>query len=604
MAVSRTKDFIAEKERKKQKQLENKREWVSFYRRNWHIFAERVLGIKLKDYQKIFLWMMGNSDSFYSLCSRGSGKTFLTAIAAVCEMCLYPYSEIVISASTESQANKLVTTKILGELINKMSPYLKYLYEHKYIEMTRSDTNNGYVVTNHLNHSTIMSVAPVDSTRGIRSTFLVLDEHRIMKQSAVDKILMPTQRPRQAAYLANQKYNRRRWIEEAKVFYLTSTGYKFESFWRTFKSTFEQHFLSKRLRYNICAVDIHVSIKCGVKSVGDYEKAKASTDDVVFRMEYLNETIGAREDGYFDFQQFVLKQTIDQAFEPPTDDDVRGNRSQPFREKEDTETRMIVADFAFVNTTGATENDNTIIVCMSMRYDNGVFLRSVDYIDVHEASDSLGASDRIRKLYHDYQADYVVFDSRSGGEVIYNHMSEPIECPERGNNWDRRGLTVADVRWHIANAQKIEDYRARTVDGNAIPCLIPFIGSSTTNSQMWISLRKNLRDGLWTFLLPMKQKEEAMYADGTYFQLDTNEIADVLTPHGQMDALIQEAVNLRSELRNGLVSLHEPRNMTKDRIVALAYGNLVFDSIENELRQIYNLSDDVSEIIQSMDIVW
>lgn len=602
MANSLTYEFQRRKRQREKARIDNAKEWITLYRRNWHIFAERVLGIKLKPFQQVFLYQMGNSDQFYSLCSRGSGKTFLTAIAAICQFCLYPYSEIVISASTEAQAGQLITNKIKKELIDKLSPYLHNMYQKGYIEIRHTETG-GWQVVNNLNYSTIVAVAPIDSARGARATFLVLDEHRIMKATAVNKILMPMLRPRQAHYLAQPQYNKRRWIEEGKVFYLTSAGYKFEPYWRVFKQTFEKHYTSKRLRYNVCAIDIFVSIKYGIKSIGDLEKARSQEDEAAFRMEYLNETIGAIEDGYFTYDMFKYAQTESKIFIPPTDIQVR-NGGPFFREKDLYEVRLVVADFAFVNTvTAGRENDNTIIICMSMVYQNGIFLRYVDYICAHEASDSLGASDKMRKLYYDYDADYIVFDSRSGGEVIYNHFTEPLECEARGLEWQPNGFTIANVSWHKANENKLQDYRERTVDDYAIPCLIPYIATASSNSNMWISLRKALQNNIWAFPVPMKQREDQLFDTGEFYDMSPEEYSDAIAPFGQMDALINEAVNLRAIVQQGQVRLHEPRNNTKDRIVVLGYGNDIFDSIENEIkRQISGSS--VSNLAEQMEAIW
>lgn len=585
------------------RQRSNAIHWITFYRRNWHIFAERVLGIKLNPIQRIFLWLMGNSDQFYSLCSRGSGKTFLTAVAAMCKFCLFPYSEIVISAQTEAQAGQLITNKIKKELIDKLSPYLHYMYQRGYIEIKHTDTG-GWMIENKLNYSTITAIAPIDSSRGMRATFLILDEHRIMKSTAINKILMPMLRPRQAHYMAFDKYVSSRWIEEGQTFYLTSTGYKFEPFWRVFKQTFEKHFTSKRLRYNICAIDIFVSIKYGIKSLGDLEKAKLEDDGVSFRMEYLNETIGSLEDGYFTYDLFKYRQVNDDAFCPPKDIIASAGAQAKWPEKELYETRMIVADFAFVNTTQAgKENDNTIIICASLKYVGGLFLRSLDYICIHEASDSIGATNKIRKLYYDYDADYIVFDSRSGGEVLYNRFTEPYCCEERGLNWNSSGMTIADVSWHKATDQKLSDYRQRTVDDNAIHCLIPYLASTSSNSNMWISLRRALQANLWTFLVPMKTKEESLMDSGEYYEMESDEVADILAPFGQTDAMINEAVNLRAIIQQGQVRLQEPRNNTKDRIVTLAYANDIFDSIENEIKkQIMGVDSDT--LVEEMDLVW
>ena len=58
-----------------------------------------------------------------------------------------------------------------------------------------------------------------------------------------------------------------------------------------------------------------------------------------------------------------------------------------------------------------------------------------------------------------------------------------------------------------------------------------------------------------------------------------------MLPYGQVESLITEAINLSAEFKDGRVKLREPRSMTKDRVVCLAYGNYIASKIENKYNQ-------------------
>ena len=90
--------------------------------------------------------------------------------------------------------------------------------------------------------------------------------------------------------------------------------------------------------------------------------------------------------------------------------DIYLNRDMGNPPKEDTEIRLVISDYAFANTTSKQANDNTIIMCMSLHWKGNRFERHVDYIEGHPASDSLGAADRAREIYWDYEADYLIPD--------------------------------------------------------------------------------------------------------------------------------------------------------------------------------------------------
>ena len=580
---------------------ENIIHWVSLYRRNWHIFVDMVLQIKLKPFQMLMIYLMGISDVFFAICSRGLSKSFIVSLAAIVKMLLFPYSEIIITASTIPQANVLVEKKIRDELIKKLSPYLLYLYEKEYLVITKSD--DGYKITCTLNGSTLEVLPALDSSRGRRATFLIYEECRLIKKSMIDSVFSPMAHPRQAKYLSNPVYaNDKRWLEECQSIYITSARYKYEYFWNTFKETFTGYFYDKRTHYNIFAGDIFMSIDNGLKTWGDYRKSKKMLGEYDNRMENLNEMIGENEDAFFTIKSFKQNQIIQRCFRPPTDMDIYLNHDMGNSPKEDTEIRLVISDYAFANTVSSQKNDNTIIMCMSLHWKGNRFERHVDYIEGYPAGDSLGAADRAREIFWDYQADYLIPDLRSGGEVLYNRMTMEWENPNHGVLWDKRGLTVSDeLELHVVPEGKLQDLRNRTVDKNAVPCIIPITGSTTLNSTMWIELRKQLDNGNIKFLVPMQTYQESLEDNGDIFGMTSEEVANALLPYAQVDLLVNEAVNLKAEIKDGGVKLSEPKNGFKDRAVCLSYGNYIASKIENIWqRRMVNQKVDYSNI----QLVW
>ena len=171
-----------------------------------------VLGIKLRPFQMIMIYLMGISNVFFAICSRGLSKSFMAGLGAICKMNLYPYSEIVITSSTVSQANKLADKKIRDEIIKKLSPYLLYMYEHEYIVITKPD--DGTRIENKLNGSTIVVLPCVESSRGERATLLIYEEVRLLKKGILDAVFEKMPHPRQAKYLDNPLYAENpRWVE-------------------------------------------------------------------------------------------------------------------------------------------------------------------------------------------------------------------------------------------------------------------------------------------------------------------------------------------------------------------------------------------------------
>ena len=182
-----------------------------------------------------------------------------------------------------------------------------------------------------------------------------------------------------------------------------------------------------------------------------------------------------------------------------------------------------------------------------------------------------------------YHADYLVPDLRSGGEVLYNRMTMPLEPAEMIGIPHLNGLTVSDkLMYHVVPDAKLVDLVQRTIDKNPVPCIIPFSASLELNSLCWIELRKQLESNNIKFLVSVQDRQTEIEDDGSYFKMTSEEVANDLLPFGQTDALVQEAVNLKTEYKNDKIKLVEPRTGTKDRIVILSYVNYIMSLIENE----------------------
>ena len=576
------------------------KKWITRYRRNWDLFATEVLQIKLYPLQKFSLHMMGISQEYNEIATRGSAKSWRCALGAICAFCLYPYSEIVITSSTVPQASKLVEKKIRDEIIKKLSPYLLYMYEHEYIVITKSNTSDGgaYTIENKLNGSTITVLPCLDSARGQRSTFNIYEESRLLKSSIISSVFEPMGHARQAKYLLNPKYNTTRWQEKARSFYISSARYSYEWFAKKFRDTVSNYYISKHEKYIPFAQDIFTAIKDGSRTWADYRKNKKSMSELDFRMEILNEMFSESEDSYFDFKEFRNNQELKECFRPPTIQEVIVGKPLSMQKKLPNEIRLIIADFAFSGNNSKEKNDNTVFQCMSLHWKKNRFERHLDYIETRPGGNASSLVLRVKELFWDYQADYLVEDNRSGGEVIFDYLSMKTQHPQRGNFWKDNGFTVVnDYSLHVASNGKIEELRSRTIDKDAVQCIIPFIGTGETNSLSWQSLKKQLEINNIKFLISEQEYQSYLEETGERYTMASEDFAKEMLPYVQTSEVIHECVNLSAEYRNGLVKLTEPRSSYKDRAVCLAYGNYIAEKIENKYnKQNQTQEYDISEI--------
>ncbi|MEG1151708.1 MAG: hypothetical protein RSD67_02430 [Oscillospiraceae bacterium] len=588
-----------------QKINDRKKRWSTYFRLNPEIYIEKKMGFHSFGYQNFSYHLMQKASQYIEVSTRGTGKSLRVIAWAVQRCLLYPNSKIGVVAVGASQANENFLTAFMQELVFEYSPFMKWLYEKKLI--TYKETDKGYLVT-FWNNSIILFCPCINSTRGVHFDILIGEELRLIKKADWDSIAMPMLVPRRAGFRNRPEYFERDDLDEdTKVICITSNRYKNEWFNTMFNNTFVNYFKNTMTENRVFCCDIFLAISHGLKKASWFFQQQDEMDDLNFRMEILNESIGEVEGAYFPFEMFRKNQINTTAFYPPTREQIKSGwvSNMP---KKDGETRLLFVDFAFANTLeGAkVDNDNTVIGCLSSYKKGDKRYSSVDYLETHSGGQNDNSIMRIRELFWDYQADYIVLDARNGGELNMNDLSKEFEHPYRAeSDWDKRGFTVCnDMDLHTVSEAKVQDYRARCVDPNAVPAIIPITANAEQNSLFWFDLKKKLKNEEISFLIDTLEFDQISEQDNNFFKMTSEEKALLRLPYIQTMYLINEAINLSATWNNGLVKLSEKRNAFKDRTVALSYGSYIMGMINNKLdkteqRQEFDISDYIKYVYRT-----
>lgn len=567
------------------------RDWCTFYRRNWDVYATERLGINLKLFQSIVIYLIGVSDIFYLMCSRGMSKTFLAALASFIQCLLYPNSHIVLTATTIKTAKKMVTDKMEDELCGRFSDVLHWMKENKLITFHYRDEE--ILVNFHMNGSWIRVLPAVDSSRGERVTTLIFEECRLLKKNIVDSVFIPMRSARVPAYRTKLEYAEdKRLVERTKIIYLTSTRYKYEWFWNQWKTCVNNMFANTKLTYNVFAGDILTSLYHKFKTPEDVDADKAQMSDLEVRMELLNEPQGEVEGSFYSLNLFNNNRLIKNPFIPPTTEEyivdyMRGEVSF-FRDKKEDEERILYIDFAFTDTiNGDNDADNTVVGCMS-GYPNeskSRYLRNCDYMETFSGGQKDETLKRIRELFFFYDADVVLLDTRNGGEDRWQELSKPYYHEELGI--EMRGLGIYpndDVLRFYCDKSKADNLRSRTVDSNALKVVIPVIGTAERNNNYHLSMKGALQNRLIRFPEDEMTAKDKLRESGQYSQMTPNERMRKLLPNVQHDIMIiDEAIKLQQVINKGFIALVTAGRNKRDRIVACEYGNYYFHLKELEM---------------------
>lgn len=160
-------------------------------------------------------------------------------------------------------------------------------------------------------------------------------------------------------------------------------------------------------------------------------------------------------------------------------------------------------------------------------------------------------------------------------------LTTPWEHPIR-QDWNSHGFGLCEEpNMQFISEGTLNELRARTVDPEAIPCMIPMKATAEMNSNMWKLLWRVLNNGELLLLEDELQATKRLEDDSKSELLTSQERFLALNPFVQTSMLINEGINLSQSWKNGTLTLTQPRTGHKDRCSALQYGNALADKIEN-----------------------
>lgn len=382
----------------------------AYYRANPHRFAADYLHLNLRLFQKILIIMMNLSTTVVFIGARGIGKTFLSAVFCVIRCILYPGTKICIASGTRGQSFN-VLEKILLEL-RPNSPELAAEIDDK---QTKINGTNAQIVFK--NGSYIKVVTAADSSRGNRANLLLLDEFRMISKEVIDTILRKFLTQRRMPKYAELSEEERK-IEYAKeknmTMYLSSAYWVDHWSYTKCEDTFE-FMLDDTKRQFICGLPYQLSIQEGLldsDTVAD-EMAESDFSDVKFAMEYEALFYGANEGSFFDFNSISKNRKIKYPMLPDSIAQKVNNASQVrILPKQNGEVRIISADIALMSSKKNNNDATAIFINQLMPTKAGRYTSNIVYADGYEGLRTEAQALIIRKLYDEYQCDYIVLDTQ------------------------------------------------------------------------------------------------------------------------------------------------------------------------------------------------
>ncbi len=554
---------------------EQYKKWITAFRANPSLFAEIYLGVKLYPYQKLMLYALQKSDLTYIVASRATAKSYIIGLWSVCLAILYPGIKIVICAKTLKQGGIIISEKIAN---------MRDTYSNIEREISSLTCNaNLYEVIFH-NGSTIRVVPSSDNARGNRAGYIIVEESRFVDKDILEQVIKPFLEVRTPPYRLLSEYQKdKRWEEEGRISYITSSGSAGEWWMNYVKSTIKR-MVSGDETATFLAFDYLISVYHGIKTMKMVQEEMRDSDPITVEAEYLNLIIGGSSRAYYKSNMF--KRSIKRAFYPQKTNSFNPKRNPYEIKKLDGELRFVAIDVA---TRANKTNDQSIIGCIRCIPTARGYERNLVYVESHKGANTIVQAKRINEIFADFYADYLVIDLQNAGVGIFDSLSQINVSDERGLSFD--AMTVADS--DIIEEKLREELTKRTLGLNANPVIFPILATQNLNSQMAVAFRSSLQNKLWNFLTEEGVAEEFLLKTNKEFTSEDNESwAFFLNPYVQTSLLIGECINLDMTLVNGMIKLTEKQGAYKDRFSMIEYANWIISQFDKELLKEVDSGDD------------
>jgi hypothetical protein len=568
---------------------ERLKRWITFFRRNPHRFIEDYFGIKLHPYQVLIIWILQRSNLAYIVASRAAAKTWIIAVWSLTLAVLYPGIQIIVCSKTLKQGGILISEKLT---------MLRNNYPNVAREIHTMTANANTYEAIFKCGSTIRVVPSSESSRGNRANYIVIEESRLVPKDILEPIIKPFLTVRTPPYRLKPEYrNVPELKEEGTISYITSAWYTAEYWYQYVKSCIKR-MASGDETANFLAFDYLISLYHNIKTEEILKNEMADMDAVTVQMEYLNIPSGSSGKSYF--KPTLFPRNIKRSFYPQREETFNVRKNPYEIKKLSEELRIISIDVA---TRANKINDNTIISCIRLIPMIGVgYKRELVYMESHRGSNTVAQAKRIKEVFFDFEADFVVLDVQNAGISVFDSLSQVTTSDERGVDFPP--FTVVDDPF--VDEKTREELVGRTLGVNALPVVYPISASQSLNSQIAVSFRSSLQKKLWNFLIPDGDAEEFLIKSQKEFTEDANDsytTAFFLNPYVQTGLFVGECINLDMTISSGLIKLVEKPGCHKDRYTSVSYANWVISRFDQDLLRETEEVDDFSALMAITQIL-
>ena len=460
------------------------------------------------------------------------------------------------------------------------------------IDWKKSKLNNTQGIIVFRNGSYIKVVTAGESARGNRAHVLILDEFRLIDKDTIDTILRKfLSSPRTPVYseLSREERNAEKQKEIKQTLYCSSGYYQDHWSYTKCKEVFVRMLRGDRRNF-IVGLPWQLAVTEGLLSMDDVEAEMTESDftEVKWAMEMGALFWGAGDGSFFDYGMVAKNRHLRYPMYPDRLADKFGSGKNAglvrIPPKQVGEVRIISADIALMSSKKNKNDASAIFVNQLSPTKAGRYTSNIVYTESMEGLRTESQALAVRKLFDEFDCDYLVLDAQGIGLGVYDCLARDIVDPDTGEQYPALSCcndqTMAD-RCTVIGAPKV---------------IWSVKASAQMNSDCAILLREGFRSGRIRLLINEYEADEALMEIGGYGKLNPPEMLALKMPYVNTTLLIDELVRLQHEETSGKIKISEKAGMRKDRYSSLAYNYYVAIQVENKMNRRSSKSSDTTDL--------
>lgn len=504
---------------------------------------------KLFFYQKIFLRACLRYRYHYCTAPRAFSKTFITMLAMILKCIFLPGSKCFICAPKKEQSAKIAKEKI-DEILD-LFPLLRK-------ELLGDDYNAGadYVKMTFRNKSIFDVVGALDTTRGGRRHFGLVDEIRDHDGDTLNEIVIPllNVNRRTRAGLVNPKE------PHQAQYFMTSAGQKNSYAYQKLIEILELEIITPKSAF-VWGCDYRVPMQAGLLDRNFMREIKMSPTykEDSFAREYMALWTGGGNDSWFDYDKMTKYRKL---INPERQQNIKVGGKEFYIISVDVGRlgcQTVACIFkVFPHESEFTCNLVNVQVLGKTKEEKALPIQSLE----------------IKRLVDAFQPKELVIDANGLGIGLVDFLAQETYDPLYGKTYPG---------YCSVNEGAVKDSHPRKMYPRNTPIIYGIKANATLQPQIDGNCYNKIFSGKVKFLVREQEIKTRLMGSKTGQSMKIEKRIARILPHEMTTRLFEEMANLKLKGAGNDIKLEQINsNMTKDKFSAFEYGLWRIKELEEE----------------------